>query len=287
MKGKILRSYTVSTISIALVLFVLGGIGYTIYSLFSSAHTLREGVVMLVELKDSVTEEQRDSLQSQISSKSLVASVGFVSKEAKLEDKEFRRAFDVDIEGILGENPLPDSFDVTLTAKASDSAALMALVEQIKALDGIAHVSYPEELLSQVHSVLDTMQLLMLLFGGAMLIISLVLLNNTVRLTIISHREAIKTMKLVGATKWFITKPFIARSAVQGLIAGIVATLLFGGAMFGIDHTLPQLGIAAQIELLAIIAATMVVAGVVTAVVSTWITVAKFVNMKSNKIYLY
>ncbi len=287
MKGKILRSYTVSTISIALVLFVLGGIGYTIYSLFSSAHTLREGVVMLVELKDGVTEEQRDSLQSQIASKSLVSSVEFVSKEAKLEDSKFRRAFDVDIEGILGANPLPDSFDVTLTAEASDTAALTALVEQLGSMEGVAYVSYPEELLGQVHSVLDIMQLLMLLFGGAMLLISLVLLSNTVRLSIFSHREAINTMKLVGATKWFILKPFLARSAVQGLVAGVLATLLLGGAMFGIDHTLPQLGISAQIELLAIVAAAMVVSGVIVAVVCTWITVAKFVNMKSNRIYLY
>lgn len=287
MKGKILRSYTVSTISIALVLFVLGGIGYTIYSLFSSAHTLREGVVMLVELKDGVTEEQRDSLQSQIASKSLVSSVEFISKEAKLEDGKFRKAFDVDIEGVLGTNPLPDSFDVTLTAEASDTAALNALVEQLKGLDGVAYVSYPEELLGQVHSVLGIMQLLMLLFGGAMLLISLVLLSNTVRLSIFSHREAINTMKLVGATKWFIVKPFLTRSAIQGLVAGVMATLLFCGTLFGIDHYLPQLGIIAQIKLLAIIVTAMVASGVIVAVVCTWITVAKFVNMKSNRIYLY
>ena len=283
----LLRSYIVSTISIALVLFVMGSIGYAITSIFSSAKGVREGVVMLVELDNNIEEPARDSLQQVLAADSLVSSIKFVSKADKMADPQFRRAFDVDIEALLGENPLPDSFDITLSTYAADSTAMAAFTNRLKALSGISHISYPENMLKEVHTVLDTMQLLLLLFGGAMLAISIVLLNNTLRLTIFARREAIKTMSLVGATKWFILKPFLTRSALQGAISGIVASVLLFSALLGIDHTLPQLGIIGQIELAAIISAAMVAAGVAIAMLFTIIAVNKFVNMRTNKIHLY
>lgn len=287
LKGKILRSYAVSTVSIAMVLFILGTIGYAMFSLFSSAQGVREGVVMLVELEDGLSESEIDSLSVRLSAEPVVSSVVFVSKQAKLEDEQFRRAYNVDVESILGENPLPDSFDVTLSAQAADSLALASFVAQTSAMKGVEYVSYPENLLEQVHYVLDTMQLLLMLFGVAMLIISLVLLGNTLRLTIYSRREAINTMKLVGATRWFIIKPFLRRSALQGFVAGIVAAAIFGGALVALDHNLPELGLMLQLQEIAVTATAMVVAGVVLTMLFTLFTVSRFVNMKSKDIYLY
>lgn len=287
LKGKILRSYTVSTISITLVLFILGSIGYAMHSLFASARGVREGVVMIVELKDDLEQSHIDSLSVQISQSDVVRSVEFVSKQAKLEDEQFRRAYEVDVEAILGENPLADSFDVTLSAQAADSLSLAKFVEQTQALEGVDYISCPENLLERVHYVLDTMQFLLLAFGGAMLIISLVLLGNTLRLVIYSRREAINTMKLVGATRWFIIKPFLRRGALQGFVAAIVAILLFVGSLFALDYNMPQLGIMNQIESVAYVAAAMLVAGVVVVTLFTLFAVNRFVNMKSKDIYLY
>ena len=287
LKGKILRSYTVSTISITLVLFILGSIGYAMHSLFASARGVREGVVMIVELKDDLEQSHIDSLSVQISQSDVVRSVEFVSKQAKLEDEQFRRAYEVDVEAILGENPLADSFDVTLSAQAADSLSLAKYVEQTAALEGVDYISCPENLLERVHYVLDTMQFLLLAFGGAMLIISLVLLGNTLRLVIYSRREAINTMKLVGATKWFIIKPFLRRGALQGFVAALVAILLFVGSLFALDYNMPQLGIMNQIESVAYVAAAMLVAGVVVVTLFTLFAVNRFVNMKSKDIYLY
>ncbi|MBQ5854908.1 MAG: permease-like cell division protein FtsX [Alistipes sp.] len=287
LKGKILRSYTVSTISITLVLFILGSIGYAMHSLFASARGVREGVVMIVELKDDLEQSHIDSLSVQISQSDVVRSVEFVSKQAKLEDEQFRRAYEVDVEAILGENPLADSFDVTLSAQAADSLSLAKFVEQTSALEGVDYISCPENLLERVHYVLDTMQFLLLAFGGAMLIISLVLLGNTLRLVIYSRREAINTMKLVGATRWFIIKPFLRRGALQGFVAALVAILLFVGSLFALDYNMPQLGIMNQIESVAYVAAAMLVAGVVVVTLFTLFAVNRFVNMKSKDIYLY
>lgn len=287
MKGRIRRSYTISTISMALVLFILGLVGYTFTSLLSTSQQLREGIVMIVEIDDHLQGEQRDSLSATIAEHPLVRSVKFVSKDDKLADEQFRRAFEVDVKEVMGKNPLPDSFDVTLSADAADSQVLNSFVEEIKKLDGVSYISYPEQVLQQVHSVLGVMQLLLLIFGGVMLFISLLLLNNTIRLSIFSHREAISTMKLVGATKWFIIKPFLGRSLLQGLLAGVVAALLFVGVLFGLQYSLPGFEVAAQVKLVAIVIGAMVVLGVVLSMLFTLVAVNKCVNMRSNNLYLY
>jgi cell division transport system permease protein len=271
----------------ALVLFILGTIGFAMLSLLKSSKQVREGVVMIVELKDGFSAEQRDSLQLKIADNRLVAAVDFVSKDEKLADEDFRRAFDIDIKDILSDNPLPDSFDVTLSSAAAEAEELEAFVQDIKQLDGVSYVSYPKELIAQVHSVLDVMQLLIFAFGAVMLVISFVLLGNTVRLAIFSHREAIKTMKLVGATKWFIIRPFLGRSLLQGLLAGVVATMLFVAALFGLQYSLPGFEVMAQLQMVAVVAGAMVVLGIVLSTLFTFVAVNKCVNMRSNKLYLY
>ena len=282
-----MRSYLISTVSMALVLFILGTIGFAMLSLLKSSKQVREGVVMIVELKDGFSAEQRDSLQMKIADNRLVAAVDFVSKDEKLADEDFRRAFDIDIKDILSDNPLPDSFDVTLSSAAAEAEELEAFVQDIKQLDGVSYVSYPKELIAQVHSVLDVMQLLIFAFGAVMLVISFVLLGNTVRLAIFSHREAIKTMKLVGATKWFIIRPFLGRSLLQGLLAGVVATILFVAALFGLQYSLPGFEVMAQLQMVAVVAGAMVVLGIVLSTLFTFVAVNKCVNMRSNKLYLY
>ena len=282
-----MRSYLISTVSMALVLFILGTIGFAMLSLLKSSKQVREGVVMIVELKDGFSSEKRDSLQLKIADNRLVAAVDFVSKDEKLADEDFRRAFDIDIKDILSDNPLPDSFDVTLSSAAAEAEELEAFVQDIKQLDGVSYVSYPKELIAQVHSVLDVMQLLIFAFGAVMLVISFVLLGNTVRLAIFSHREAIKTMKLVGATKWFIIRPFLGRSLLQGLLAGVVATILFVAAIFGLQYSLPGFEVMAQLQMVAVVAGAMVVLGIVLSTLFTFVAVNKCVNMRSNKLYLY
>ena len=128
---------------------------------------------------------------------------------------------------------------------------------------------------------------MLILFGGALLIISLILLNNTVRLAIFPKRYVINTMKLVGATKWFIMRPFLASSISQGVWSGLLAALLFGAAVYGLGEAVPELTTLAEVEQLAVLVGGMVALGVVLSLLFTTFAVNKFVNMKSNKIYLY
>ena len=256
-------------------------------NLFSTTKRMRESVTMIVELKDGLSEAERDSVAVRLAESELVASLKFVSKEAKLEDEEFKRVFAVDIKGILGENPLPDSYDVTLSALSSDKEGLEKFAEEARKIEGVSYVTYPQSFIEEMHSTLDIIQFIMVVFGGALLVVSFVLLNNTVRLAVYSQRELINTLKAVGATKWFIMRPFVGRSALQGLLAGVIASLLLGGALYSLDHFVPGIGIFPQWKEAGIFAGAIVVVGVVVAVICTLPVVNRFVNMRGNKIYLY
>ena len=284
---RVRNAYVVSTISIALLLFLLGGVGYMLVNILSTTTKMREGVTMIVELKESLSESERNAVAERLAESDMVVALKYISKDEKLNDEEFRRTFAVDVKAALGENPLPDSFDVTLSALSSDEEALAAFVEEASKIEGVTHVSYPKMFLGVMHSALDVMQLIVLIVGGALLLVSLLLVGNTVRLAVYSERELINVLKAVGATRWFIVKPFLVKSLLQGVIAGVVATILLVLALYGVDYALPDLGIASQIELIAIIAGIMVAVGVVIAVVATLIIVNRFVSMKTNKIHLY
>ena len=280
-------SYATSTVSMTLVLFLLGAIGFIMANIFTSTKRMRESVTMIVELKDNLTEAERDTVAVRLAESEMVASLKFVSKESKLEDEEFKRVFAVDIKGLLGENPLPDSYDVTLSALSSNKEGLEKFAEEARKIEGVSHVTYPQSFIEEMHSTLDAMQFIMLVFGGALLVVSFVLLNNTVRLAVYSQRELINTLKAVGATKWFIMRPFVGKSALQGLLAGVIASVLLGGALYGLNHLLPEVGIFPKWEVVAYLALSLVAVGIVVAVVCTLPVVNRFVNMKSNKIYLY
>ena len=280
-------SYATSTISMTLVLFLLGAIGIIMANIFTTTKRMRESVTMIVELKDNLSEAERDTVAVRLAESDMVASLKFVSKEEKAEDEEFKRVFNVDIKGILGENPLPDSYDVTLSALSSDKAQLELFAEEARKIDGVSFVTYPQSFIEEMHSTLDILQFIMIVFGGALLVVSFVLLNNTVRMAVYSQRELINTLKVVGATKWFIMRPFVRRSALQGFLAGIIAATLLGGTLYGLDYVVPGIGIFPKWEEAGFIAATMVIVGIAVAVLCTLPVVNRFVNMESNKIYLY
>lgn len=283
---KVRNAYIVSTVSITLSLFLIGAMGYLLANIFSATNEMREGVTMIVELKDSLTEEESKAVAEELAKSDMVEELKFHSKEDKWKDEEFRRIFAVDIEKALGENPLPDSYDVTLSALASNEEALDAFVKEAEKIEGVTHISYPKELLKVMHSTLDTMQLVVVIFGGALILVSLLLVSNTVSLAVYAEREQINVLKAVGATRWFITKPFLIKGLLLGLIAGVLATLLLTAALYGVDRTLPELGLASQLTIFGVVSGAMVVIGVVMSVLTTAISVNRFVSMMTNKIHL-
>ena len=287
LKRKVRNSYIVSTISIALVLFLLGSVGYLMTAAMKVTSNLRESLTVTVELKNNLSQEQSEAIAQALSDEELVRTISFLSKKDKLEDREFRKLFDSEIEEVLGENPLLDSYELTLTNLSSDKELLNSFITSVEKMKGVQHVSFPKQMAEQLHTTVNKIRLVLILFGGALLVVSLILLSNTIRLAIFSKRYLINTMKLVGATKWFIIKPFLASSITQGLWAGLIACCLFAGAIYGLNEQIPELLVLAESTQLWMIIGIMLFGGVFISMLFTWIAINKFVNMASNKIYLY
>ena len=287
LKRKVRNSYIVSNISIALVLFLLGSVGYLMTAAMQVARTLQESVTVTVELRNGADEKQKESLRKRFEAIELVSHVEYSSKDDKLNDTDFRQMFEQEFEAILEENPLLDSFELTLSADSADPDKLETFIAQIAELDGVDRVSYPAQTVERLHATIAKIRLVLLLFGGALLVISLILLNNTIRLAIFSKRYLINTMKLVGATKWFIMRPFLGSSITQGILSGIIASALFLTAVYGLNEAVPELMSLAETMKIGIIVGGMVLGGILISLCFTFFAVNKFVNMKSNKIYLY
>ena len=235
----------------------------------------------------AISDQQRETINKRLTAEELVATVAYVTKEEKADDAEFRKMFESEFEEILDENPLLDSFELTLTAESADKELLDGFIASVSGIAGVERVSYPALMAERLHATVGKIRLVLLLFGGALLIISLILLSNTIRLAIFSKRYLINTMKLVGATKWFIMKPFLGSSITQGILAGLGASLLFGLSVFGLNEAVPELTTIAESGKIAVILGAMIAGGVVISGLFTVAALNKFVNMKSNKIYLY
>lgn len=287
LKRKVRNSYLVSTVSIALVLFLLGSVGYLTAAALTVADTLQRSIAVSVELENELSDELRAQIEKRLAADELVGSIAYVPREEKAQDDEFRRMFGSDFEEVLDENPLADSFELTLTAASEDKTRLDAFIAAAERLTGVAHVSYPALLAERLHASVGKFRLIVLLFGGALLIVSLILVHNTIRLAIFSKRYLINTMKLVGATKWFIMRPFLGSSLTQGVLAGIVASALFAAALYGLGEAVPELTAAEDVRRIVAIPGAMILGGIVISGLFTVTALNKFINMKSNKIYLY
>ncbi len=286
LKRKVRNSYLVSTVSISLVLFLLGSVGYVMLRAMDMARDLRDGAILNIELSDDVTPEHFERLRWQIVEDPLVISAAIVTREEKLADEEFRTIFGEDFESVLsGVNPLQDSFEVQLSTESA--ASVDEFIARVESLAGVDKLYYPRDMVSSINSTIEQGQYLMILFGGALLFISLVLIGNTVRLAIFSRRHLINTMKMVGATKWFIMRPFLWSGLKSGFFAGVISTTLFALSIYLLRVRLPEVMTYSNLVDAGMIAAGIVLSGALLSLIFTYYSVNRFVNMRSNKIHLY
>ena len=286
LRRKVRRSYVVSTVSIALVLFLMGSVGYMLATALRTARDLRYGIALSVELDDNVDESGRTRIEKELMAIDGVVAAKYVDKQEKINDEEFRRMFEAEIEQIIQDNPLRNSYEVSVSAV--DRESLDAAADHMSAIEGVVYVAYPAATIERLHATITKITIVLTAFGGALLIISLILLNNTIRLAIFSRRYLINTLKLVGATKGYIMRPFLGAAAKQGVWAGVTASLLFGGSIAALSGTMPEITTSTtQLMQIGITVAGMILCGVIISLLFTAFAVNKFVNMKSNNIYLY
>lgn len=284
-KRKVRNAYIVSTVSIALVLFLLGSVGYLIMGALGATEQLQMKVTVYVMLRDDATPESVAAIQEKLSARPEVHEVKYVSKEEAA--AEFQNYQQDDFVAFLGYNPLPNSYEVKLNAHRSDKATLSALERDLLSWGGVEEVVYQRNVVDKISANIDKFNMALLLFGGTLLFISLILLNNTIRLTIFSKRYIINTMKLVGATRGFIMRPFLVSSIWQGIYAGLISWGLITLLILGLSEKLPEVRFLSDQIYLVVIYGAMLVGGVLISFIFTAFSVRKYLRMNSSQINVY
>ena len=244
LRRKVRNSYIISTISIALVLFLLGSVGYLIFNAVRATDLMKENVAIHLMIKQGTSDERIAEIGRELGAHEAVKEVTFVPKAVAAEN--FKEQIGSDFVEFLAFNPLPDAYEVKLHAQYSDKDYVRKFEKEAASWNGIEEVVYQRAVVEQIGSNINKFNLVLLLFGGALLVIALILLNNTIRLTIYSKRYLINTMKLVGASKWFIMKPFLLRSILHGVYAWLIAAAMFLALVAGLGEGLPEVTFLAE-----------------------------------------
>jgi cell division transport system permease protein len=185
----------------------------------------------------------------------------------------------------LGYNPLPATIDIQLKAGYANSDSISRIEKQLMASNLVKEVLYQKSLIDQVNSNISKISFVILGFSLILLVISVILINNTIKLSIYARRFLIRSMQLVGATETFIRLPFVKRSIVHGLIASVSAILLLMLTLFLIQQRMPELKALQDNLQFAWFFAAVLILGIVLSVVSTWFSVHKFLRMKIDSLY--
>lgn len=285
LKRKVRNSYFISTVSISLVLFLLGSVGYLIMNALRATEQMQESMTIYVMLDNDISTDDANAVGARLREMEEVRDAVFVSKEAAAED--FKHYVGGDFEEFLEYNPLPDSWEVRMKSDYSTREAVERLEKSALGWQGVDEVVYQKNVVEQIGSNIRSFNLVLLLFGGTLLFISLILLNNTIRVSIFSKRYLINTMKLVGASKGFIMRPFLWDSFKQGLVSGLIATALFMAMIAGLNSKVPDVMMLAGDMPILIIVGSMMAGGVVISLLFTTFALNKFINMNTARIHLY
>ena len=285
LRRKVRNSYIISTISIALVLFLLGSVGYLIFNAVRATDLMKENVAIHLMIKQGTSNERIAEIGRELGDHEAVKEVTFVPKAVAAEN--FKEQIGSDFVEFLAFNPLPDAYEVKLHAQYSDKDYVRKFEKEAASWNGIEEVVYQRAVVEQIGSNINKFNLVLLLFGGALLVIALILLNNTIRLTIYSKRYLINTMKLVGASKWFIMKPFLLRSILHGVYAWLIAAAMFLALVAGLGEGLPEVTFLAESRPVYYVLCGMLLLGILISALFTLFAVNKFVRMNTTKINLY
>jgi cell division transport system permease protein len=223
---------TVSTITISLVIFGLFGLIYL--SVQQVLHRWGDDFRVTVYLSDTVSQSDAENVRSEIARWAEVEEITYTSKAQAM--AWFRTQLQ-DYAGILEglrENPLPASFEIKLRAGGAASGTLDRLVSRLRQERGVADIHYGQRWLARLKVVMDMVKLVGLAVGGLLLLATVVVVSNTVKLTFYARQEELEIMRLVGATDFFIKAPFLIEGLVHGVAGGALAagTLMLLSRLF-------------------------------------------------------
>lgn len=278
-------SYISSIISMSLVLFLLGVAGFFMINAKQITNSFRDSISVDIYLSDGLKESDVLQFRKNLDIAPYTRETKYISKDDAA--KEFEREMGGDFLAILDGNPLPESIKVWITASHSSADSISSIQQQLEALPQVQNVKYEKTVLDLVNSNIRKINLVMAIFILLLLFVSIVLINHTIRLSVYAKRFAIHTMKLVGATQGFITKPFLMQSIVRGVISGLLAIIILSGSIYVLQSRVEFQVILESIdmEMMLILWLEMLVFGIGINFVSTYFAVRKYLRIDFNRLY--
>lgn len=278
------KTIYISTIfSIALVLLMLGMLGLILVHAKNLSNYVKENIVLNIIVDESAKETEVLQFQKELNANPAVKQTEYVNKE--LAAKNLTEDLGEDFVEFLGYNPLRSTFDVYLKADYANTKSIDSLEANISKNPVVKEVIYQSSLIDMVNKNIRTIGIIILGFAGILLVISIGLINNTIRLAIYSQRFLIKSMQLVGATKAFIRKPFILVAALHGLIAAFIAIILLLGLLYFAQQEIPEIVILRNYTEFGLVLIGLVGIGIFITAISTSFAVSKYLRLKVYDLY--
>ena len=274
-KKRIAGSYFVSTLSISLVLVVVGILVFILLNAKLVSDHVKQNIGFSIIVKDNVNEAEIKKMQKILDTKPFVSSSVFISKEELGED----------FEGVLGYNPLLPSVEIKLNPVYANNDSLTVIEKSLLKNELVQEVSYQKSLVHMINENVRRISLILLIAGAALMLISFTLIRNTIHLSVYSQRFLIKTMQIVGAKPFFICKPFIQNSVWFGFFGSMIADLILLAAIFFLQKEVGSVVNLMNKELIIIMVAFVMVCGILLSLVSSWMSVARYLNKDMNDLY--
>jgi cell division transport system permease protein len=290
-KKKKIGSYPNAMIvmSLTAALFLIGFCGLLVIQSKKLVSIIRQNIEVRIFLDKELTKAGEDSILNVVKVKPFVLnapdvkSIVYVSKEEAA--KEFIEGTKEDFATFLGENPLRNSLRVKIHEDYFEEAKLSQIKKDLEKIGGVYEVVYQEDLADNINRNVTKIYVVLASFALIMLIIIVLLVNNTIKLAIYSQRFLIRSMQLVGATNGFIQRPYVVRGAVQGLVGGVLAGLMLIGLQQVAVRNVEGLAMLQEYDKIVILVAVVLSLGVLIGVSSTYQSLARYLRMALDDLY--
>jgi cell division transport system permease protein len=277
------RTSSVGTvIGITLVLFMLGALGFMLLNARELERHFKENVKVDLYLKRDMKEVEVMKFRKKLDQEAYVRETKYVTADEAAET--LKADLGDDFLGVLGSNPLHPSIEILVKETYASGDSLRWIADHLRQDGQVHEVKYNPVVIENIDANMGKLRWALLGFSALLLIIAIALINNTIRLAIYSKRFLIRTMYLVGATGWFIKKPFLGRSLWQGLIAAVLAIGMLVGAIRLLIHFVPDMRALVHPVPLATLLGGVVMAGLVISLLSTWFAVRRYLRMNTDEL---
>ena len=277
-------SYFMAILGVTIVLFFVGVFGWLLLNASRYTQDLKEDIKIQVYLRRNVSQQDIDSLRMYIQSRPYTKSVEYIDKETA--KKQWMDKNETDFTELLDENPLPASIDFNLKNEYVQKDTIQAIKADLEQRQMVVEsIKYPAFVVEKMGSSVRAGLIVFAALAALFCLLSIILIDNTIRLAMYSNRFLIKTMQMVGATRGFIARPLNMRAILNGLLSALIAIGLIYGLMMLSEYFLPYLRDLRDNSKVAILFVFLILLGISITLFSTYRSVLKYLKMKLDELY--